>query len=175
MGCFFIGWNETICLANATIILHDQQEIGVAGGVAGSIRGAISAICLSVYISVLTNRLTETVAATVPSALVGAGLPSSSVMDFLQALTVGTPAAFQAVPGISPEIIVVGTRAYQVASAEAYRTVYLSTIAFSVLGLILTSFATNTDSLMLNSVAATLHGEAQGPPKDSDNEKAANY
>ena len=171
MGCFFIGWNETICLANATIILHDQQEIGVAGGVAGSIRGAISAICLSVYISVLTNRLTETVAGIVPSALVGAGLPTSSVAAFLQALTVGTPAAFQAVPGISANIIAVGTRAYQVASADAYRTVYLSTIGFSGLGLILTFFATNTDSLMLDSVAATLHGEAQGTSKDGDDEK----
>jgi hypothetical protein len=173
MGCFFIGWNETICLANATIILHDQQEIGVAGGVAGSIRGAVSAICLSVYISVLTNRLTETIAATVPGALVGAGLPSSSVVDYFQAITVGTPSAFAAVPGINPHIIAVGTRAYQVASANAYRTVYLSTIAFSILGLILTAFATNTDSLMLNSVAATLHGEATGSAKNVDDEKAS--
>jgi hypothetical protein len=132
-------------------------------------------VCLSVYISVLTNRLTETVAATVPSALVGAGLPSSSVADFLQALTAGTAAAFQAVPDISPDIIAVGTRAYQVDSADAYRTVYLSTIVFFALGLILTFFATNTDSPMLNSVAATLHGEAQGTPKNSDDEKAAKY
>ena len=174
MGCFFIGWNEVICLANATIILHDQQEIGVAGGVAGSIRGAISAISLSVYTAVLSNRLPQTIATEVPPALVGAGLPASSVESFLGAITIGTPAAFQAVPGITAKIIAVGVRAYQVANAEAYRTVYLSTIAFSGLGFILSFFAANTESLMLNSVAATLHGEAEdGLGKDvgDDDEK----
>jgi hypothetical protein len=159
MGCFFIGWNETVCLANATIMLHDQQEIGVAGGVAGAIRGAISAISLSVYTAVLTNRLTTTVATRVPTALTGAGLPASSVEGFIAAISVGTPQAFQQVPGVTDRIIAVGVRAYQVANAEAYRTVYLSTIAFSGLGLILTLFAKNTEKLMLDSVAATLHGE----------------
>jgi hypothetical protein len=159
MGCFFIGWNETVCLANATIMLHDQQEIGVAGGVAGAIRGAISAISLSVYTAVLTNRLTTTVATRVPTALTGAGLPASSVEGFIAAISVGTPQAFSQVPGVTDRIIAVGVRAYQVANAEAYRTVYLSTIAFSGLGLILTLFAKNTEKLMLDSVAATLHGE----------------
>lgn len=41
LGCIFIGWNETICLANSTILVHDQNEIGVAGGVAGSVRAGI--------------------------------------------------------------------------------------------------------------------------------------
>ncbi|KAK4565373.1 hypothetical protein LTR86_003990 [Recurvomyces mirabilis] len=167
LGCWFIGWNETICLANATIIVHDQQEIGVAGGVAGSIRGAISAISLSVYSAVLTNRLTKTVASEVPTALVGAGLPVSSVPAFLKAITAGTAAAFQAVPGISAEIIATGLHAYKVANAQAYSTVYLTVIAFAGLGFVLTFFAANTEGKMLDSVAATLHGqEALADEKD---------
>ena len=173
MGCFFIGWNETVCLANATIMLHDQQEIGVAGGVAGSIRGAVSAISLSVYTSVLTNRLTTTITNQVPAALVGAGLPPSSVEGFLGAIAVGTPEAFEAVPGITARIIAVGARAYKVANADAYRTVYLSTIAFAGLGIVLCFFAKNTEKLMLDSVAATLHGEGvDGSEKAIDEEKA---
>ena len=174
MGCFFIGWNETLCLANATIMLHDQQEIGVAGGVAGSIRGAVSAVSLCVYISVLTNRLTATISTGVPAALIGAGLPASSVESFIDAIYVGTPSAFAVVPGISKNIIAVGLRAYKVANAEAYRSVYLSTIAFSGFGFILTFFAANTDKLMLDSVAATLHGEAMDDNvKQIDEEKAS--
>lgn len=174
MGCFFIGWNETVCLANATIMLHDQQEIGVAGGVAGSIRGAVSAISLSVYTSVLTNRLTKTITNQVPPALIGAGLPPSSVEGFQGAITVGTPEAFAAVPGISARIIAVGVRAYKVANADAYSTVYLSTIAFAGTGVILCFFAKNTEKLMLNSVAATLHGEGvDDSAKAIDEEKAA--
>ena len=174
MGCFFIGWNETICLANATIILHDQQEIGVAGGVAGAIRGAISAISLCVYTSVLTNRLTATISTEVPAALIKAGLPASSVADFLAAISVGTPSAFSAVKGINTGIITVGLRSYKEANAHAFRDVYLSTIAFSGLGFILTFFAANTEKLMLSSVAATLHGEAvDDKVKSIDEEKAS--
>lgn len=172
MGCFFIGWNETICLANATIMVHDQQEIGVAGGCAGAIRTIMSSISISVYSSVLVNGLTQKIGTQVPAALVRAGLPPSSVEAFIGAISVGTTAAFNAVPGVSANIIAVGLRAYKVANAEAYSTVYLSTIAFAGLGFILTFFGKSTDSLMLDSVAATLHGEAQDDGKAFDDEKA---
>ncbi|KAK5709650.1 hypothetical protein LTR17_019586 [Elasticomyces elasticus] len=159
LGCWFIGWNETICLANATITVHDQQEIGVAGGVAGSVRGMISTISLSVYTSVLTNRLTTTIPERVPSALIQAGLPASSVAEFLEAITAGTAAAFEAVPGVSASIISAGMSAYRKANTEAYSTVYISVVGFAGLGFVLTFFAANTESKMLGSVAATLHGK----------------
>ncbi|EON67606.1 hypothetical protein W97_06974 [Coniosporium apollinis CBS 100218] len=161
IGCFFIGWNETICLANATILVHDQREIGVAGGVAGSVRSGICAILTTVYVSILTNRLTETVSTQVPPAIVSAGLPATSVVDFLSAFTVGTAEAFAAVPGVTAEIIAIGTRAYQEANADAYSTVYLSTIAFTGIALILTFFAPNTDELMSGKIVATLNHEGQ--------------
>lgn len=157
IGCFFIGWNESICLTNSTILVRDQREIGVAGGTAGSVRAALSAVFTAIYTSILSNRLTETVASEVPSTLTDAGLPSSSVADFLEALTAGTSSALEAVPGVTDQIIAVGTAAYKHANSDAYRTVYLSTIAFSGLALILALFAPNTDKLMTGQVAATLH------------------
>jgi hypothetical protein len=166
VGCFFIGWNETICLSNATILVHDQQEIGVAGGVAGSVRAAISAVCTAVYVAVMTNRLAETVPAQVPPAVINAGLPASSVADFLIALTSGSAATLNQIHGITPQIIAAGTRAYQEASADAYSTVYLSTIAFSAIAVVLTWFAPNTEELMSGKVAATLGGEEGIPEKD---------
>jgi hypothetical protein len=133
---------------------------------AGSVRSAISAVLTAVYTSILSNRLSAEVTKQVPSALTEAGLPSSSVTSFLTALTTGTQQALQAVPGITNQIIAVGTRAYQEANADAYRTVYLSTIAFSGLGLILTWFAPNTDKFMNNKVAATLNRKDTVPEND---------
>lgn len=166
LGCVFIGWNESICLANATILVRDQREIGVAGGTAGSVRAAICAVLVAIYVSIMTNRLGETVPAQVPPALIDAGLPAASVPAFLQALSLGSQ-ALQAVPGITDQILATGYRAYQDASADAYRTVYLATIAFSALSIILTWWAPNTDDLMSGKVAATLHHEA-----DHINEKS---
>ena len=161
LGCVFIGWNESICLANATILVKDQREIGAAGGTAGSVRAAICAVLVAIYVSIMTNRLGETIPTQVPPAVIEAGLPASSVPDFLQAFTLGAD-AFAVVPGITDQILAIGTRAYQDASADAYRTVYLATIAFSGLAVILTWWAPNTDDLMSEKVAATLHHEAQG-------------
>jgi hypothetical protein len=159
MGCFFIGWNETVCLANSTILVKDQKMIGCAGGVAGSMRAFICAILIAIYTTILTNRLTTTIPEQVPPAVIAAGLPADSVAKFLGAFSIGTPEAFAAVPGITPAILAVGTRAYKVANADAFRTVYLSTIAFSGLAVILTFFAPNVDELMTAKVASTLHNE----------------
>lgn len=161
IGCVFIGWNESICLSNAAILVHDQREIGVAGGLAGSVRAIISSILQAIYISVFTNRLTTTISQEVPPALVNAGLPSTSVAPFLQAIQAGTPDAFSSVQGATASIIATGLRAYKQANADAYRTVYLTTIAFSGIAVILTWFAPNTDHLMTGQVAATLHHEGE--------------
>ncbi|KJR86888.1 siderophore iron transporter [Sporothrix schenckii 1099-18] len=159
VGCFFIGWNETVCLANATICVRNQREIGVAGGMAGSLRAAICAVLVAVYSTVLANRLTQTVSSEVPPAVVAAGLPQSSVAAFLAALAAGTADAFAAVPGITADIIAAGTQAYKVANADAYRTVYLSTIAFSGVALAMTWFAPDTEQYMSAKIVATLHNE----------------
>ncbi|OIW22509.1 MFS general substrate transporter [Coniochaeta ligniaria NRRL 30616] len=166
MGLFFTGWNETICIANSTICVKNQQEIGIAGGLAGSIRSAICGVIVAIYTTVLTNRLGQTIPAEVPPALVSAGLPSSSVVDFLTALTSGVTGAVDAVPGITDKIIAVGVAAYKQANADAYRTVYLSTLAFSGVAICLTYFAPNTDTYMTSQIAATLHRE-----EVPDNEK----
>jgi hypothetical protein len=162
IGCVFIGWNESICLSNCSILVPDQREIGVAGGLAGSVRSIISSIAQTVYVTIFVNRLAKTIPTEVPAALVAAGLPSASVPGFLQAITAGSADAFSKVPGATSSIIVIGLRAYKQANADAYRTVYYSTIAFSAVAVILTWFAPNTDHLMTGKVAATLHHEVQG-------------
>ncbi|KXJ90089.1 fungal trichothecene efflux pump [Microdochium bolleyi] len=159
VGCVFIGWNETVCLANATILVKDQRMIGTAGGVAGSVRAAICAVLIAVYTTVLTNELTKNLSTGVPAALVGAGLPATSIADFMAAMTAGTPAAFAAVPGLTAEITAVGVRAYKWAYSDAFKSVYLTTIAFSAFAVVLTWFAPNTDDLMTGKVAATLANE----------------
>jgi hypothetical protein len=159
IGCFFIGWNESICLTNSTILVRDQREIGVAGGTAGSVRAALSAVFTAIYSAILTNRLSKTVTSEVPAAVINAGLPSSSAAQFVDAITVGTTDALDVVPGVTAQIIAVGQTAYKHANADAYRTVYLTTIAFSGLAVILSFFAPNTEKLMTGQVAATLYRE----------------
>lgn len=175
LGCFWIGWNESVCLANTTICIDDQREIGIAGGLAASMRSAICAVLVAVYTTILSNRLTETMSSGIPPKLIEAGLPAESIADFLGVVTTaGTTApasVYSGVQGITDKIVAVGVRAYQVANVEAFRTVYFSTIAFSAISIIMTVWAPNTEKWMTGNVAATLNQEET----TSDEEKAVRY
>ncbi|KAF2817406.1 MFS general substrate transporter [Mytilinidion resinicola] len=138
LAAAFIGYNEILNSTVATIVIDDQREIGTATDIAGSARSFISTMCSNVYTVVLTNRLAETIPARVPAALLAAGLPSTSIIAFLTAITAGTPAAWDA-------------------SSSAYSTVFLTTIAFSGIGVMCSFFAPNVDHLLSKDVAVTLH------------------
>ena len=84
----------------------------------------------AIYTTILTNRLnTKITTLVLPSAL-SAGLPSSSVPALLQAIKASTPQALQAVPGMTPAVLENVGEALKVAYTVAFRTVYLSSIAF---------------------------------------------
>lgn len=155
-GVFFVGWGEGLAITIVTLAAKDQFALGTASGVAGSIRFLISSIASTVYTVILSNRLTETIPAQVPPAVIAAGLPTSSIADFISAFSVGA-AAFESIPGITPEILAIGTNAYQQANADAYRTIFFSNIAFSGVAIICSLLLPNVDHLLTGSVATTLH------------------
>ena len=152
-----IGYNEAIVLPICTICIRDQNEIGTAAGIAGSSRSAISTVASTVYSVVLTLRLGQTLPSVVPAAVVKAGLPASSVADYMAAIAAGGSAkALAAVKGLTPEILAIGARAYQVAYSDAYRTIFLTSIAFGGCGIICSFFVPNIEQFMTDAVAATL-------------------
>lgn len=155
-GVFFIGWAESLAITMVTLTAKDQTQLGSASGVAGSLRFLISSISATVYSVILSSRLAQTIPAQVIPAVVNAGLPASSAADFIAAFSIGS-SAFAAIPNITPNIIAVGTVAYKEANASAYRTVFLSTIAFTGVAIIATLFLPDIDHLLTGKVATTLH------------------
>jgi hypothetical protein len=155
LGVFFTGWGESVSITTVTLAAKRQNELGTASGIAGAIRFLIASISSTIYTVVLNNELADKVAPRVTSAVEGAGLPSSSVAQFIQALSAGA-ATLDQVSGVTPEIIVVGTDAYKEANASAYRTVFLTTIAFSGICVICALLLPNVDHLLTKQVATTL-------------------
>lgn len=76
----------------------------------------------------------------------------------MTALTSGSAEALQAVPGITANIIAAGSTAYKQANADSYRTVYLSTIAFTGVACLLSYWAPDTEKYLNEGVAAKLRG-----------------
>ncbi|KAF2812479.1 uncharacterized protein BDZ99DRAFT_343145, partial [Mytilinidion resinicola] len=111
--------------------LKDVGVAGGTGGTVGTVRAGLCAVLIAIYVTVFTNRLTTTVSKEVPPALIAAGLPATSIADFLTAFTTGATDLLMIVPGDTASVIAAGSASYKQANADAYRTVYLTTIAFS--------------------------------------------
>ncbi|KAJ1327022.1 Fungal trichothecene efflux pump (TRI12) [Microdochium nivale] len=165
-GIFFVGWTEGLAITVVTLTAPDQAQLGTSAGVAGSIRFLISSVAATVYSVVLSNRLAQTVPAYVPGAVTAAGLPGSSVAAFLAAVSAGG-ADFSSVAGVTDGIVAAGVRAYKEANAEAYRAVFFTNIAFSVLAVVCCLLLPEVDHLMTGLVATKLHDKSdEGPTEE---------
>lgn len=157
-GCFFLGYIEGVGVTASALSLNDQAEIGIGTGVGATMRGVVATLGSTIYVVVLQNRLATTIPHEVPAALVKAGLPVSSIPAFIKTLSTGT---FATVPGVTTTIISAGEMAYKQAQVLAYRTVFLTTLAFSGPILILSFFYPNFDNKMSNQTVALLRGRKE--------------
>ncbi|CAK7237100.1 hypothetical protein SBRCBS47491_009862 [Sporothrix bragantina] len=157
-GCFFIGWNESVTLVFAGMCLTDQKEIGTAVGLAGSVRSAISTLATTIYTVVLSNRLKSTISNIVVPAILAAGLLSSSVKALLAGLAAGGDgsAMVGVVPGATQAIVNIARDAYKDASLSAFKTVFLTSIAFTGIGMVVSLWAPNVQPLMTDQVAVLI-------------------
>ena len=73
----------------------------------------------------------------------------------MAALTAGT--GFDGISGVNDSIIAAGVQANKEANADAYRTVFFVSIAFSAIALASALCLPNVDGLLTNKVASTLH------------------
>ncbi|OAG10688.1 MFS general substrate transporter [Paraphaeosphaeria sporulosa] len=155
----FVGWNEALVLPICTIVIPDQAEIGTAAGVAGSSRSAISTVASTIYSVVLATRTATELGRQVPAAVIRAGLPADSVSAYMAAIAAGAPESLLSkVQGLTPNVIAAGTEAYRYAYTDAYKTIFLVSLAFGGLAIIASFFIPDVDHLMGGKVAATLSG-----------------
>jgi hypothetical protein len=127
----------------------------------------------SIYVSILTNRLATTLPANVAPAASKAGLPTAALPALFAALAAGTPKALEAVPGINPTIIAVVGDAVKTAYSQAFKTVYLTSIAFGGMAIIAALFVTSIDNLLTDFVARKIRGveTKHVDPVDSNDKK----
>lgn len=157
-----VGALELITLIIAGLVCN-PGDIGLASGLLGSFRQASGSIAASIYVSILTNRLTTTLPANVAPAALSAGLPSADLPALFAAIAAGTATAMEAVPGITPTVIAAVGDAVKVAYSQAFKTVYLTSIAFGGLSIIAALFITSVDHLMTDFVARKIRGVETKP------------
>ena len=130
--------------------------LSTATGLAFSARAIGGAFGSAVLDAIINGKLSSTLAPQVGGAAIEAGLPSSSVAALLEAFGTGSPAAIEAVPGISPSIIAAASNARHWAYAHAYRLAWASIVPFVVIAIVCVACLRGVKELMTEHVEATV-------------------
>lgn len=170
LGNLFVGAMDGVAIAMSTFPLKSQEEIGTAGGFSGSMRSGISSVATVIYSTILSNRIASTVPGLVYPAATKAGLPDSSFQDLVSGLNGSFELNSTTVPGLTDLVLREASAAYKLANAQAYRTVFLSTLGIGGLGILMSWFAVGVPKGQENFVAALIHerGDAQKIEESND-------
>ena len=140
-----------------------HEFIGIATGVTICARSLGGAVGTAVYTTILSNRLTTNLTPDVAVPLIKAGVSVNTIPAVLGAL-LGGEASSPALAALTPTQLMTAAMGIKNAYAGAFRVVYLSTIAFGVIGLVTVSFVANIDHLLTKKVdikleeGAIVHG-----------------
>jgi hypothetical protein len=138
------------------------ENIGLSLGLLGSFRNVAGAVASAIYIAIINTRSTTLVPKDVSTAVLSLGLPESSLLQLFQAMGVGTPEAFAAVPGITPAIVAAVPIAVGDAYVESFKVVYYVVIAFGVIGLFFSLLSVRDISEnMTNHVGKSLYANSK--------------
>ena len=114
-------------------------------------------IASSIFSAVLTIRTTKNVSTQVPAALASSGLNATSMTELISGIA-GNPAGdFTSIPGVTSAIAKTALRACQNASADAYGTVFLSTLSFSIISIIISFWARNVNDKLTKDLTTPIY------------------
>ncbi|KIW14512.1 hypothetical protein PV08_07296 [Exophiala spinifera] len=107
-----------------------DKHIGLATGLMGSTTAIGGAIALAIYSSIIRDTTASDLAPSVAAAVTKAGLPLAEVQNFLPAFLSHNSTALEAVTGVTPIILAAADEASKDVYSQAFKLVYLVTIAF---------------------------------------------
>jgi hypothetical protein len=142
----------------ATVAVTVTPDTSIATCVALSltIRAVGGSIGYAIYYNVFINKMKTNVPAWIAKYAVGAGLPLSSVPDFLIAYTSGAVAELPKIPGVTEKVIGAAVIGNRWATSESLKYVWLTSIAFGCCAIIACCFIGNITKYMTNRVAARI-------------------
>jgi uncharacterized membrane protein YeaQ/YmgE (transglycosylase-associated protein family) len=170
--CFgMVGAVSLLSLSMAQVGV-DHNYIGVATAFMITIRSMGGAVATVVYVTILQNRLQSDLPKFVGIPLTEAGVPPSRIPSIISAL-VNSHFTNSFLAGLSQNTLQAGKIGLQNAYADSFRLVYLISIAFGVIGIIVVAFAADVDHLMTSQVEIKLLEGARTKIADTKHQEEA--
>ena len=123
-------------LSPALMVQMDSNDadLGTVFSIIFCLRTAVGAIMASIFVTILEAKIPKGIAKYVPQAALKARLPQSSLTELFAAIAKGTAAALEAVPGMTPQILVAVGGSLSDCYAFAYQYVYYAAVAVGIVG-----------------------------------------
>ncbi|KAF4626340.1 hypothetical protein G7Y89_g11820 [Cudoniella acicularis] len=134
------------------------ELISVASGLLISVRSLGGTIGIAIYNAVFISA-TNDILQNIGKAGTAAGLPSSSIEQFVTDIVGQNKTGFATIPGITPEIISAGVDALLDAYTTGFRNVWVSAIGFIVLAAIASLFLFDPSKEFNNHIDAPVEKE----------------
>ncbi|OQV04625.1 hypothetical protein CLAIMM_09480 [Cladophialophora immunda] len=168
LAAFWVGASQLMGILLIQFGAEDRH-IGVATGLIGSVRSTGGAIAIAIYGTIIRDKATSDIVPRVAAAAVEAGLAPSEVPSFILALTSGSASALASIKNITPAIIAAGADAIKTVYAEAFKLVFLVSLAFGVISCITAVFVRSVDKSLTDQIAVKLdaphlRGHGKGKP-----------
>ncbi|KZM23649.1 transmembrane transport [Ascochyta rabiei] len=155
-GLSGIGFASPVVMIMTGVQLSVPHSlIATATSVATSSRALTNSITTSIYTAIYKARLSSAIPARIPKAVIAAGLPVSSLPEFIQALTSNNPSALSAVAGATPSIIAIGAATYKQALADSIRLIFIISAVIGTLGTICV--------LLIDNMKQRMNGQIDAP------------
>lgn len=136
-----IGFAGPLILVVTGVQLSTPHKwIATATACTTSARALAGAMFSTINATLFTTRLQQFLPSYVATAALGSGLPTSSVQDFVLALSEGNATELLAIPGVNSAIIEQGTDALKQAYADSIRIVFIVAVPFGVVACVASWF-----------------------------------
>ena len=132
-----------------------QEELGVSAGLIGTFRSAGGSVGNAVFSTIATSIVNKQLGPRIAAAAIGAGYSPAGLEALIPAVienAVGVPFAF-AKTNASTAVIEATGHAFKETYAYAFRRVFLATIPFGIIGIIVAWFVKDPSSLLNNHIA----------------------
>lgn len=156
LGGFGVG-GIIIPAAVILTIVSPDEVIATATAITFSVRLIGGSIGYAIYFNVFQQRLTDVLPTTIAGAVGKAGLAVAQIPALIEGLVAQNATAVGAVPGLTPAILLAADEAIKESYLEAFKRVYLVSIAFGVAAIIASAFLGNIKKYMINRVAVDIH------------------
>lgn len=154
-----------ILLISGTQLSVPHHLIAIATAIMTSSRALAGAMITAISSAAVTSSMNVKLPAYVAKAAVGAGLPESSVSEFVPSLLGKDSAALEKIAA-SPSVMAAAQKAILQASADSFRLVFIIAAPFGVVAIIMSWFVEDVTKLMTYHVDApveVLHAKGTRP------------